>query len=47
LGDTCELPALTQWADGLAQQTSMFEMEGMADTLKSYPALLEEIRSLI
>ncbi|MFT5366957.1 MAG: signal transduction histidine kinase [Candidatus Latescibacterota bacterium] len=47
LADTSELSLLAQWADGLAQQTSMFEMENMADTLKSYPALLEEIRSLI
>jgi hypothetical protein len=46
LGDTNELSPLIQWADRLAEQTSMFEMEGMADTLKSYPALLEEIRSL-
>jgi two-component system, sensor histidine kinase len=47
LGDTSELPPLTQWADRLAQQTSMFEMEAMADTLKTYPVLLAEIRSLV
>jgi anti-sigma regulatory factor (Ser/Thr protein kinase) len=45
LGDTFELQPLIVWADMLAQQTSMFEMDSMGDTLKSYPALLDEVRS--
>lgn len=46
LGETYGLPLLVTWADQLAQQASMFEMDDMAKTLQSYPGLLEDIRSL-
>jgi len=46
LGDAYDLPPLTQWGNGLAHRTSLFEMEGMADMLESYPSLVEKVRSL-
>jgi PAS domain S-box-containing protein len=46
LGDVHELAPVTRWADRLDQQASMFEMDAMAETLGTYPDLVEEIRSL-
>ena len=46
LGDVHELAPVTSWADRLDQQASMFEMDAIAETLGTYPDLVEEIRSL-
>jgi signal transduction histidine kinase len=47
LGNSCELTPVVQWADSLADQTAMFEIDRMGETLKSYPVLLDKVRSLI
>ncbi|MBT3605391.1 MAG: HAMP domain-containing protein [Candidatus Latescibacteria bacterium] len=46
LGESYGLSLLVTWAGQLVQQASMFEMDDMAKTLKSYPDLMEDIRTL-
>ena len=46
-GDEYGYPPLAEWGETLANQTTIFDLEGMSRTLESYPKLIEEIRTTL
>ncbi len=46
LGEKYSYPPVAKWAEALTEQAGMFDMDGIQETLKRYPKLLDQISDL-